>query len=91
MLAHPVAQEPGRQVDGDLVAVRSGQAHLPQPCAVFNVADLLLEAPADAVPLGHQSVCVPASPCTTADISRSINWLSYVIAPCPHLAALAAA
>ena len=43
--AHPVAQEAGRQQDGDLIAVDAGEGHLSQPIAVFEFADLALHRP----------------------------------------------
>jgi hypothetical protein len=49
--AHPVAQEAGGQVDGDLVAIEPDQGHLAQPGAVFDFAHLLLQAAAHASPL----------------------------------------
>ena len=52
MVAHPVAQEAGWQVDQHRLALDAGEAHLPQPVAVFDVTDILPEARADACPAG---------------------------------------
>src|SRR6185312_508657 len=54
MVADIVAHEAGGQVDGDLVAVDPGEGHVAEPAAVFDLADLLLQAAANASPLGRE-------------------------------------
>ena len=53
MIAHPVTQETGREVYGDLVAVDAREGHLPEPGAIFDIADFALQATANAGPLGR--------------------------------------
>ena len=51
MAAHPVAQETRRQMHGHFLAVDAGERHLLEPGAVFDIADIGLQAAADAGPL----------------------------------------
>ena len=53
MIAHPVTQETGREVYGDLVAVDAREGHLPEPGAIFDIADFALQATANAGPLSR--------------------------------------